>query len=78
MAGRTPAAGSRLPLGKAVTQAWALWLAGLLALVGGLALLVNPGAGLRLVKWTLGPFLLGWACCGWSTPSPAPAGPAPG
>ena len=60
MAGRTPAAGSRLPLGKAVTQAWALWLAGLLALVGGLALLVNPGAGLRLVKWTLGLFLLGW------------------
>jgi len=54
MAGRTPAAGGRLPLGKAVTQAWALWLAGLLALVGGLALLVNPGAGLRLVKWTLG------------------------
>jgi uncharacterized membrane protein HdeD (DUF308 family) len=60
MAGRTPAAGGRLPLGKAVTQAWALWLAGLLALIGGLALLVNPGAGLRLVKWTLGLFLLGW------------------
>jgi uncharacterized membrane protein HdeD (DUF308 family) len=60
MAGRTPAAGGRLPLGKAVTQAWALWLAGLLALVGGIALLVNPGAGLRLVKWTLGLFLLGW------------------
>ena len=31
-----------------------------LALIGGLALLVNPGAGLRLVKWTLGLFLLGW------------------
>ena len=60
MAGRTPAAGGRLPLGKAVTQAWALWLSGLLALVGGLALLVNPGAGLRLVKWTLGLFLLAW------------------
>ena len=60
MAGTTPAAGGRLPLGKAVTQAWALWLAGLLALIGGLALLVNPGAGLRLVKWTLGLFLLGW------------------
>ena len=60
MAGRTPAAGGRLPLGKAVTQAWALWLAGLLALIGGLALLVNPGSGLRLVKWTLGLFLLGW------------------
>ena len=60
MAGTTPAAGGRLPLGKAVTQAWALWLAGLLALIGGLALLVNPGAGLRLVRWTLGLFLLGW------------------
>jgi uncharacterized membrane protein HdeD (DUF308 family) len=60
MAEPTPAAGGRLPLGKAVTQAWALWLAGLLALIGGLALLVNPGAGLRLVKWTLGLFLLGW------------------
>ena len=60
MAGRTPAAGGRLPLGKAVGQAWALWLAGLLAVVGGVALLVNPGAGLRLVKWTLGLFLLGW------------------
>ncbi|MFL6103246.1 MAG: DUF308 domain-containing protein, partial [Actinomycetes bacterium] len=60
MAGRTPAAGGRLPMGKAVTQAWALWLAGILALIGGLALLVNPGAGLRLVKWTLGLFLLGW------------------
>jgi uncharacterized membrane protein HdeD (DUF308 family) len=60
MAGRTPAAGGRLPLGKAVGQAWALWLAGFLALIGGVALLVNPGAGLRLVKWTLGLFLLGW------------------
>jgi uncharacterized membrane protein HdeD (DUF308 family) len=60
MAGSTPAAGGRLPLGKAVGQAWALWLAGFLALIGGVALLVNPGAGLRLVKWTLGLFLLGW------------------
>ena len=60
MAGRTPAAGGRLPLGKAVGQAWALWLAGFLALIGGVALLVNPGAGLRLVKWALGLFLLGW------------------
>jgi uncharacterized membrane protein HdeD (DUF308 family) len=60
MAGRTPAAGGRLPLGKAVGQAWALFLAGLLAVIGGLALLVNPGAGLRLVKWTLGLFLVGW------------------
>jgi uncharacterized membrane protein HdeD (DUF308 family) len=60
MAGRTPAAGGRPSLGRAVGQAWALWLAGLLALIGGVALLVNPGAGLRLVKWTLGLFLLGW------------------
>ena len=60
MAGRTPAAGGRLPLGKAVGQAWALYLAGFLALAGGVVLLVNPGAGLRLVKWTLGLFLLGW------------------
>jgi uncharacterized membrane protein HdeD (DUF308 family) len=47
-------------MGKAVGQAWALWLAGIVAIVGGLLLLVNPGAGLRLVKWTLGLFLLGW------------------
>ncbi|HYN18009.1 MAG TPA: DUF308 domain-containing protein, partial [Actinomycetes bacterium] len=60
MAETTPAAGGKLPLGKAVGQAWALWVAGLLALIGGLALLVNPGAGLRLVKWVLGLFLLGW------------------
>jgi uncharacterized membrane protein HdeD (DUF308 family) len=60
LAGRTPAAGGRLPLGKAVGQAWALFLAGLLAVIGGLALLVNPGSGLRLVKWTLGLFLVGW------------------
>ena len=60
MAGRTPADGGRLPLGKAVGQAWALYLAGFLALAGGVVLLVNPGAGLRLVKWILGLFLLGW------------------
>ena len=60
MAGTTPASGGRLPLGKAVGQAWALWLAGLLALVGGILLLVNPGAGLRLVKLLLGLFLVGW------------------
>jgi uncharacterized membrane protein HdeD (DUF308 family) len=47
-------------MGKAVGQAWALWLAGIVAIVGGLLLLVNPGAGLRLVKWTLGLFLVGW------------------
>ena len=60
MAGRTPAAGGRLPLGKAMGQAWALFLAGFLALAGGVLLLVNPGAGLRLVKWTLGLFLVAW------------------
>jgi uncharacterized membrane protein HdeD (DUF308 family) len=59
MAEPTPAAG-RLPLGKAVGQAWALWLAGFLALAGGVALLVNPDAGLRLVRWLLGLFLIGW------------------
>ena len=55
MAGSTPAPGGRLPLGKAVGQAWALWLAGLLALIGGLVLLVSPGAGLRLVHAFSGP-----------------------
>jgi uncharacterized membrane protein HdeD (DUF308 family) len=60
MAETTPPAGGRLPLGKAVGQAWALWLAGIVALIGGLALLVNPGAGLGLVKWLLGLFLVGW------------------
>jgi uncharacterized membrane protein HdeD (DUF308 family) len=60
MSGTTPASGGRLPLGKAVGQAWALWLAGFLALVGGVLLLVNPGAGLRLVKLLLGLFLVGW------------------
>jgi uncharacterized membrane protein HdeD (DUF308 family) len=60
MSGTTPASGGRLPLGKAVGQAWALWLAGFLALIGGVLLLVNPGAGLRLVKWLLGLFLIGW------------------
>jgi uncharacterized membrane protein HdeD (DUF308 family) len=59
MADRTPAAG-RLPLGKAIGHAWALYLAGFLALAGGVTLLVNPGSGLRLVKWTLGLFLIGW------------------
>jgi uncharacterized membrane protein HdeD (DUF308 family) len=60
MSGTTPASGGRQPLGKAVGQAWALWLAGFLALVGGILLLVNPGSGLRLVKWLLGLFLIGW------------------
>jgi uncharacterized membrane protein HdeD (DUF308 family) len=56
----SPTPRGRLPLGKALGQSWALWLAGLLALAGGLVLLVNPGAGLRLVRWLLGLFLLGW------------------
>jgi uncharacterized membrane protein HdeD (DUF308 family) len=60
MAGRTPAAGGRLPLGKAIGQAWALYLAGFLALAGGVALVVNPGAELRLVRWLIGLFLIGW------------------
>jgi uncharacterized membrane protein HdeD (DUF308 family) len=60
MSGITPASGGRLPLGKAVGQAWALWLAGFLALLGGVLLLVNPGAGLRLIKVLLGLFLVGW------------------
>ena len=60
MAGRTPAAGGRLPLGKALGQAWALYLAGFLALAGGVALVVNPGAELRLVRWLLSLFLIGW------------------
>jgi uncharacterized membrane protein HdeD (DUF308 family) len=60
MAGRTPAAGGRLPLGKAIGQAWALYLAGFLALAGGVALVVNPGAELRLVRWLLALFLIGW------------------
>jgi uncharacterized membrane protein HdeD (DUF308 family) len=60
MAGRTPAAGGRLPLGKAIGQAWALYLAGFLALAGGVALVVNPGAELRLIRWLLAVFLIGW------------------
>ena len=60
MAGSEPAPGGRLPLRKAVGQGWALWLAGFLALAGGLSLLLNPGADLRLVRWLVGLFLAGW------------------
>ena len=60
MAGSKPAPGGRLPLRKAVGQGWALWLAGFLALAGGLSLLLNPGADLRLVRWLVGLFLAGW------------------
>ena len=60
VAGSEPAAGGRLPLGRAVGQGWALWLAGFLALAGGVSLLVNPGADLRLARWLIGLFLAGW------------------
>jgi hypothetical protein len=55
----TPPRG-RASLGKAVGQGWALWLAGFLALAGGVSLLVNPGADIRLIRWLLGLFLTGW------------------
>jgi uncharacterized membrane protein HdeD (DUF308 family) len=60
MAGSEPASRGRLSLGKAVGQGWVLFLAGLLALGGGVSLLVNPGADLRLVRWLVGLFLAGW------------------
>jgi uncharacterized membrane protein HdeD (DUF308 family) len=60
MAGSELAPGDRLSLRKAVGQGWALWLAGFLALAGGLSLLLNPGADLRLVRWLVGLFLAGW------------------
>ena len=60
MAGSAPAPRGRLSLGRAVGQGWALWLAGFLALAGGVSLLLNPGADLRLVRWLVGLFLAGW------------------
>jgi uncharacterized membrane protein HdeD (DUF308 family) len=60
MAGSEPVPGSRPSLGKAVGQGWALWLAGFVALAGGVSLLVNPDADLRLVRWLVGLFLGGW------------------
>jgi uncharacterized membrane protein HdeD (DUF308 family) len=60
MAGSEPTPGPRLSLGKAVGQGWALWLAGFLALAGGVSLLLNPEADLRLVRWLVGLFLAGW------------------
>jgi uncharacterized membrane protein HdeD (DUF308 family) len=60
MSASTPAGRGRLPLGKAVGHAWALYLAGFLALAGGLALVLNPGAELRLVRWLVGLFLIAW------------------
>jgi hypothetical protein len=43
MAGSEPTPGGRLSLGKAVGQSWVLFLAGFLALAGGVSLLLNPG-----------------------------------
>ena len=60
MSETTPAGRGRLPLGKAVGHAWALYLAGFVALAGGLALVLNPGAELRLVRLLLALFLIGW------------------
>jgi uncharacterized membrane protein HdeD (DUF308 family) len=60
MSATTPAGRGRLPLGKAVGQAWAMYLAGFVALAGGIALVVIPGAEMRLVRWLLGLFLIGW------------------
>jgi uncharacterized membrane protein HdeD (DUF308 family) len=37
-----------------------LYLAGFVALAGGLALVLNPGANLGLVRWLVGLFLIGW------------------
>jgi uncharacterized membrane protein HdeD (DUF308 family) len=60
MSETTPAGRGQLPLGKAVGHAWALYLAGFVALAGGLALVLNPGAELRLVRLLLALFLIGW------------------
>src|SRR5215211_1387837 len=60
MAGSEPTPAGRLSLGKAVGQGWALWLAGFVSLVGGVSLLVNPAADLRLIRWLVGLFLTGW------------------
>jgi uncharacterized membrane protein HdeD (DUF308 family) len=60
MAGSEPAPRGRPSLGRAVGQGWALWLAGFLALLAGVSLLVNPEADLRLVRWVVGLLLAGW------------------
>jgi uncharacterized membrane protein HdeD (DUF308 family) len=60
VAGSEPASAGRPSLGRAVGQGWALWAAGFLALAVGVALLVNPGADLRLVRWLAGLVLAGW------------------
>jgi uncharacterized membrane protein HdeD (DUF308 family) len=50
----------RWSLGRAIGQGWALFLAGFVALAGGVSLLVNPDADLQLVRWLVGLFLAGW------------------
>lgn len=60
MAGSESTPGGRPSLGKAIGQGWALWLAGFLALAGGVSLLLNPGADLRLIRWLVGLFVAGW------------------
>jgi hypothetical protein len=55
MSETTPAGRGRLPLGKALGQAWALYLAGFVALAGGIALVLNPGPS---CGWSAGC----WAC----------------
>jgi uncharacterized membrane protein HdeD (DUF308 family) len=60
VAGSEPASQARQSLGRAVGHGWALWLAGFLALAGGVDLLVNPESDLRLLRWLTGLFLAGW------------------
>ena len=60
MPGAKPAPSGRRSLGGAIGQGWALFLAGFVALAGGVSLLVNPDADLRLVRWLVGLFLVGW------------------
>jgi uncharacterized membrane protein HdeD (DUF308 family) len=78
MAVSEPAPGGRPSLGEAVGQAWVLFLGGFLALAGGVSLLLNPGADLRLIRWLVGLFVAGWGGCDWSTPPEPPAATAPG
>jgi uncharacterized membrane protein HdeD (DUF308 family) len=60
MAEPEPEREGRLSLGKSLGHGWALWLAGFIALVGGVSLLVDPGADLRLIRLLVGLFLAGW------------------
>ena len=56
----TPAGRGRLPLGKAVGQAWALYLAGFVALAGGSPWWPTPEPSCGWSGWLLGLFLIGW------------------